>query len=315
MFQKFWEASRRFERSAGVAVTEDIVRPLLWASRARFAVAAAPVPFCQVPFFRRPHEAVAIVQRVCNAYPGMAQEAQEVTALIRELNASVANPLFDQLEKLCAEQGIGSATIVVRSEKLIESCREILSSRLGSGPWNVIAPGDLRDPRTYARLVFIGPTSWFPDYVFAAPRAAELHVISYAWLLRSWRPLRVFIGGGALEEREVTDERQSRLMPEPIESWPEPDWGEIERRALEESEPTSKYGDEATEGRLFLLDHGLAVFLDVSHRSTSLVIDPEADEDARVRRVLSDEIGVGTFLLRRTESGGDYVLPLADQVS
>ncbi|MEP7013727.1 MAG: hypothetical protein ABJC13_25685, partial [Acidobacteriota bacterium] len=102
---------------------------------------------------------------------------------------------------------------------------------------------------------------------------------------------------------------------EPIEPWPEPDWEEIKRRAFEESDPAAtKHGHDAVEARLFLLGQGLAVFLDVSHRSKSLVIDPEADDEARVTRILSDEILPGKFLLQRTEGGGDYIVPLADKI-
>lgn len=316
LFQSFWEGSRRLERAAGAAVGEDIVRPLVRATRARFALAAAPLPFCQHAFFRQPLGADSIVERVCRAYPSMAQEAREVADLIRRLAVSDANPLLDRLEQLCQEQGLASegGAVVVRAGNLREACQSLLETRPELSHWDVVDPQDLRGARTFSRLALIGPTSWFPDYVFGAPRAAELHVITYGSLLRSWRPQSGFVGGPAPERPEALSESRSQLVHEPVEPWPEPDWEEIERRALEESDPSARHGQDVVEARLFLLGQGLAVFLDVSHRSTSLVIDPKADDDARVKRVLSDEIEPGEFLLHRTEGGGDYIVPLANQI-
>lgn len=313
LFERFWRVCCAFERTAGPAATEDIVRPLFRASRARFGAAATPLSFDQLVFFRGVEDPATVVDKVRAAYPGMAREAQELAGLVGELSASVASPLFERLEALGYERGIEAATIVVRAPKLLESCRDRFNSSPILSSWDVIAPDALREAREYGRLFFIGPTGWFPDYVFAAPRAAELHVISYAWLLRSWSRRREFIGALGASEEAIGDRPQT-LDVEPIEQWPQPDWAEITRRGLDLAEPGTLNDQDEAEARLFLLGCELAVFLDVSDGSTSLVIDPDSDDAARVLRVLSDEIEPGTFLLLRTEGGGDYIPPLADKL-
>jgi hypothetical protein len=316
LFRTFWEASRRLERAAGEASGEDIVLPLIRATQARFAIAVTPLPFSGFAYFRGPTDSGSLVDRLCLVYPAMAPEIRDFAIAMRALAASAENPLLDQITHVCTEFGAESdgGAVVVRSQSVADRCRPYFDSQADFTNWEVVDPHELRGPRTYLRLVLAGPTTWFPDHVFGSPRAPELHVVSYAWLLRSWRPQSLFVGGSWVQVPRGRSEPPEWEPAEPVESWPELDWGEIERLAIESSGDGLEHPHDAVEARLFLLGEGNAVFLDVSQGSTSLVIDPDAEDDDRVKRVLTDEIAPGTFLLRRTEGGGEYIIPLADKI-
>ncbi len=313
LFHEFWLTSCELDAALRVAGNDELLRQLQRVSRIRFEFAAAPLPFNHPALLRRLSEVTgdALYRKVSLVYPSLAPIVSRFLNLLRELTSCETAPLLDCLRGLVGLDG--SATVVTREAKYVEAACSVIHESLGH--CEVIDVAELRTACLFERLFIIGSLLWFPDHVFSAPRAPEVHVIAYQWLSRRWQPQQAFLESTAVSEEHASpDIPQVRSEDRELDNWPELDWREISRQALQNSPEAGKSSQDFVETRLFSLSDGLAVFLDVSNRSTSLVIDPEADGDARVRRVPSDEIEIGTFLLRRTEGGGDYILPLADQI-
>ena len=72
--------------------------------------------------------------------------------------------------------------------------------------------------------------------------------------------------------------------------------------------------DEVVLAKLFLLENDWAAFLDTDESASVDVIDLEEEVTKRVRRVQVRDIQTGMYILLRTEGGGDYIVPVADQL-
>lgn len=316
LLQKLCKVGFRFENATLGTATEDFLRPLVRDARTiRFELATSPLAFNDSAIGQRLSTAKydGLLRKASLAYPEHIANAEELVTLLREILSSDANPLLDALEPF-GGQGIA---LVILKPRLADAVRAALRTRPKTRLVEVITPEALRVPKIYQRLIVCGPTRWFPDYVFSAPRASELHVVSYRWQHAQWAPNSPFLAHAsdvpaATAPGSVPAARDGDVANE---NWPDLDWEAIARRALEgpNGEP-ARQGQELLETRLFSLSGGFAVFLDVTNRSRSLVIDPAADGVQQVRRVFSDDIEPGTYLLLRTEGGGDYIVPLADQI-
>jgi hypothetical protein len=316
LLQRLCKVGLRFENATRATASEDFLRPLVRDARMiRFELATSPLAFNDVAIGQRLSTAKydGILRKASLAYPEHIESAEELVSLLREVIASDANPLMDALEAF----GGRETALVILKARLLEAVRAALRTRSNTRLVEVMTPEALRAPKAFQRLIACGPARWFPDYVFSAPRAAELHVISYRWQHAQWAPHSPFLALASDVPAGTVPSGSSVARDEDgaNEKWPELDWEAIARHALEgtSGEPM-RQGQELLETRLFSLSGGFAVFLDVTNRSTSLVIDPAAHGIEQVRRVLSDDIEPGTYLLRRTEGGGDYIVPLADQI-
>lgn len=316
LFRRFWAKACQLERAAAEAGEDDILRTLLRQTRrVRYELSSSPLLFSDPVIARglSGQERADLLNRISQAYPSLAAEANELVALTEELFRSDTNPLLDRVELLDARNG--SSALVIRKSRLLEAVEVTTRTRAATSRLQVVDPESLHGATIWDRLILVGPVPWFPDYVFSAPRANEIHVISFRWLGSRWRPHATFI---TLGQPPPVDDRSTsgELDTTEVGNWPDVDWQGITERALgDESDEAARAQQDLVEARLFTLNAGLAVFLEVTKGSTSLVIDPrEEDEMSRVRRVISDEIAPGTFLLLRTEGGGDYIVPLADQI-
>jgi hypothetical protein len=72
--------------------------------------------------------------------------------------------------------------------------------------------------------------------------------------------------------------------------------------------------ESTTESRLVLLANGFGAFLDIAEHAYVYVIDPEAPDLERIRRVHTSELAPGMYVLLRSEGGGDYVASIANNL-
>jgi hypothetical protein len=71
---------------------------------------------------------------------------------------------------------------------------------------------------------------------------------------------------------------------------------------------------EESEAKLLVLEQGLAMLVPASEQSAELVIDLRPEATKLVHRVRASDLEVGMAILVRTDGGGDYVVPAADQI-
>jgi hypothetical protein len=310
-----------FQKSLGEATEDTFWRPFLRRLRRyRFEACAAPLPLDH-PVLWRDETAHSLERQLadCEAiYPAFAKQARDLLAQAVALSVDQANPLMDALADVIGGEDRPRTAVALKEPRLIPATESELAG-LGPSRVQAVSASQLRGSAEWDILVVIGPARWFPEYVFSAPRAPGIHVVQYEWIGDGWNLEPSFLTSvaslpakgigsavGAGEDALGVVEAQALL--------PKFNWDDISARGSTVAREASEQEEEEVEARLFVLEGGWAVFLDADETSSALVIDLEADEATRIGRSSVDQIGPGMHVLLRTEGGGDYIVPVADQI-
>lgn len=285
--------------------------------RYRFELCAAPLPFNH-PSIYSPTSFEALENHLnkCNLlYPAVYDKtAHELIALAYKLVNSADNPMMDFIDSNKA-LGYGERILLIKELRMVPAVEGILAEYPILRDISINIPSHLRGPECYAKMIVIGPTRWFPEYVFHAPRSRNISVLHYDWIMDQLEPDQVFLSEQD-EERMAGESTRIRgraiesLLPE--ELLPRVDWNQISTSLSGASPFDAKQED--VMAKLFLLEGGMAVFLDAEEGASSIVIDLEEEDESQIRRTPVSDIRHGVFVLLRTEGGGDYIIPLADRI-
>jgi hypothetical protein len=309
-----------FYSELGELVGEDYWRKfLIPLKRLQFGLCAAPFPkdyrFDRVSTIAgelRQH-----LQFCPKLYPDLAGTAFTILDLLAELLDEPRDPLLDNLLELTsAEQKVAW---VIKESRLISNVEELVAE-LDLPDLSVIHPFQLKNISCYDQIIVIGPSRWFPESIFTAPRANQIDILIFDWIRDRWKPQNVFVSphksSGAsnrnhitVEERE-TSNRWDNVDPQNLLI--------IVDQASSLASTLNNEGDrdeyERVEAVCMFLENDWAVFIEGSEGAKTLVIDPDEDTDSRIARVLVKEIRSGMFILVRTGGGGDYIVPVADKI-
>jgi hypothetical protein len=285
-----------------------------------FTYCSAPLPFSEAAEVLRVDWSKLDRQvRLCQQlFPDFEERLATLVRQVQELSHETDSPFIQPLERLC--RGGGEFALVLRDIRMNVPVAGYLSRSPTLQNVRVVSAQQLRGARLCDVLFAIGPCGWFPEYVFFAPRAASIHVLSYQWIRDAWNPGPVFLGnsgsphgkkcihllgvmpqvGGIGVRTDPADILAGDLLP------PLPNFS----HAAAQSRPN----DETVLARLCHLSGHRAVFVAADEGATSLVIDASESGHAALRRMKLDELMPGYFILLRTSGGGDYIVPLADRI-
>jgi hypothetical protein len=286
--------------------------------RLRFELCAAPFP--EAYRFERISTIVGELQhhlRLCpKLYPDLGSNASAILDLLTKLLDRPQDPLLDKLLELTdAEQKIAW---VIKESRLIPHVEELVAT-LNLPRLNVVHPLQLRDLTCYDQLIVIGPSRWFPEYVFTAAHASQIDILIFDWIKDRWKPQNVFVSPHkssghsnrkyiAVEERE-TSSRWDGIAPENLLII-------VDKASSVTSTLNREDRDEYEDvvAKCMFLEDDWAVFIEASEGTKTLVIDPDEDADNRIARIFVKEIKPGMFILARIGGGGDYIVPVADKI-
>jgi len=317
---KFCLSLKRFEHILGENTDDPywkaFMSPL---KRYRFELCAAPL-FLNSP----PSQTLSSIRalkhsalRCKNLFPqfdGYAQDILEQIFSLLELNES---PLLDFLDSKVRPDKSSDTAILLKESYLIPSAEEVLKSHHVLHRIPLLAPVQVRRGNCYKNLFVIGPSRWFPSYVYSAPRAFKLNLVRYGWIKETLRVEPVFIGSKdyKAEPEKSTQETIYVTEEEYLSSEdliPKIDWGSISRKVT--GHLSREAGQEEVNARLFLLEGEKAVFLDTEENSSVLIIDLDEEEQHRVKRISANNISPNNYVLLRTSGGGDYIINIADWI-
>ncbi|MEW5953171.1 MAG: hypothetical protein AB1815_05370 [Bacillota bacterium] len=334
-FGQFCLRLKQFERLLGDASGDGFWRPLLLKlKRYRFEMCASPLPFDHPAVF--PPSLSALLYKTLKqcqeVYPGYVEHLENLLLCLKTLAESSANPLLDSLAGLFNRNGMHKTALLLKESRLIPFTEKIIQPNIYNYV-DCINIQQYRGPKCYQAVIVIGPARWYPEFIFSAPRATEIHLLSYKWIMDKWKLRPVF----AASFNNASDESPGRqrtgnesVVPEvkmliadtyidcdeilPAINWDEISSG-ISKKHFQDGTGT---GYETVEAKLFLLEGLAAVFLDGNAKV--LVIDLDEDEgdddkeEARVKRIHAEAVQEGMYLLLRTSGGGEYIIPVADQI-
>lgn len=232
------------------------------------------------------------------------------------LNAVALISMFD-------DSSTTRRALLVKESRLVPFAESALASQVTTRHIEVITPSQLATGRCFTHMIVVGPSVWYSDAVFSAPRANRLDILRFRWIKDSWRPKNAFLGAIPASAQQTVHDTVAPHEPvdddavwlEPEELLPSANLAE----ALAAFDHTSgvSIGDDdedMVDARGYYLAGGMAVFLEAEEKTSVLTIDPNEDDRRRVKRLPAGEIEPGVYILLRTAGGGDYVIPIADRL-
>lgn len=257
-------------------------------------------------------------------FPNFFLRLQELVDRVSALLAISDNPLLEKILELTSYEGSAKHAILLKEAYLLPTVEELVGAEDSLQQVEFVNKYQLRGSQCYQKLFVVGPHYWFPEYIFRAPRAEEIHYIHYSWISDTWEVQPVFI-------KPTRSQSTSKDVSAPTSTFndnksegqeqgevPEINWHILSAKVMKS--PADDRSLELVPSRLYLLAGDHAVFLETNEHARVLTLDLEAGEDGeeeemqQVRRVPISKLQVGMFLLLRTEGGGDYIIPIANRL-
>lgn len=246
-------------------------------------------------------------------YPSEEKSARLLLEYLEQLLYEPEEPLVAKLQEI--SRGVGNVAWLIKESRLVAPVEQLLQTLKFS---NIIAvhPIQLKELRYYDQIIAVGPARWFPEHIFTAPRAREIHFVIFDWIYDNWQPQNVFVAPYKASNYDQIEQTllyttESRIHSKPI---PADTTFDFESRIFSVRTTLSNLpsnDDELVEARALLVDGGQVVLVDADEDSSILVIDIDEISD---NRIMGQQIEVGMFILVRDGSGGDYIIPFADRI-
>jgi hypothetical protein len=297
------------------------------ARRLAFAFCSAPLPFAHAAALtgidrNKVNRQVRLCQQL---FPDAHEALASLVQKLEQLSAETSSPLIAPLEDL-HRQG-GELSVVMRNPRMNQAVAAYFAGNAALRNAKVVSAAQLRGAHVCDVLAVIGPCGWHPEYVFSAPRAPAIHVISFRWIRDAWKPGPILLHNseapqakhrnhciGTIPKIGGESARDNATPPDilPLDLLPPV-------RVFASSGPLGAGSQrdssaETVPARLCHLSGARAVFIAADDGASSLIIDTSEMGRAVVRRAPAGELEPGQYLLLRTSGGGDFVAPLADRI-
>ena len=304
--------------SLGECVNDDFWSdPVRRLKKLRFELSAAPL---SQEYFNKRIESIigklTALQILCDlVYPDSAVHLDSIIKILGLLKESNLTLLQSQLLDYLNEAPKMETAVLVKDTHFIQEAETEFSELLSHCMYNFISQDTLRGDQVYMRLAVVGPFHWYEDFVFSAPRAQEIRVFKYSFIRSSWKyetPFAASVSYKRPARKEIIEEEEAEAIDANV-LLIKPEIDAVLQSALAELK-NSSMEELYTEAYLYLLEDNWAVFLE-TEGATVLTID--TDDSAHfygITRLRPTELEKGMFVLLRTEGGGDYVRPIADQI-
>lgn len=295
--------------------------------RLAFAFCSTPMPFASAASLAgidwiRINRQVRLCQ---HQFPDSYELLASLVTKLEQLSVEQSTPLIGPLEELAAQSG--RLSVVMRNPRMNKAVATYFAENPSLRSTKVVSASQLRGAHACDALAVIGPCGWHPEYVFSAPRAPAIHVISFRWIRDVWEPGPILLhdsdasaarhGGHRIGAVPRIRGEAPRSEPSPSDIVPLDLLPPMPAFVCNISSGSGMYSHSSAEtvpARLCHLSGGRAVFVASDDGATSLIIDTSEMGRAAVRRAPVDELEPGQYLLLRTSGGGDFIAPLADRI-
>jgi hypothetical protein len=312
--RRFSVSVREVQQQLGKDAADSYWRPVVARlRRIRWELATVPLPLAH-PAFGIADGVAFLAERLrdCDrVFPDYASAAYDTIVLLEELGRSGEDPLGDAVRALRLPPE--ASVLVLRDQLHVLPVEQALA---GPARIAVATPTQLaRAPLVYGDGAVIGPASWFPREVFAAPKALRIEVIQFAWLRDPAVTTGLFAGGemgpggeGSLladysgRGKQGTNLGSADLIPIT-------DWAAIASRTGGAA-PAGEERADTVEAYLLLLASGEAVYLEAEEGSRAYVV--ELGTVKELQMVPTRSIVPGMYVVVRVGGEGDYIPAIAD---
>ena len=186
---KFLRSLRVLVQSLGDEAEDEYWRQTLGPIRKlAFAFCSVPVPFAQAAAttgidWAKVQRQIRLCQQL---FPDSHEILANLVQKLERLSLDSGSPLIGPLEELLRQSG--SLRVMIRNPRMNQAAAAYFAGNPRLRHAGIVSATQLRGAHTCDVLATIGPCGWFPEYVFSAPRAPAIHVISFRWIRDGWKP-------------------------------------------------------------------------------------------------------------------------------
>jgi len=292
-----------------------------------FVLCSTPLPF------NRAAEASRIdwikldrqVRQCQQLYPDSHTTLSDLVQKVRALSEEACSPFTKPLELLCRKND--EVSVIIRNPRMNQTVAAYFATNALLQHVKIVSERQLREAHMCEALIVFGPCKWFSDYVFLAPRAQCVHVMSFRWMYDLWKLEPVFLSGTQSNE-DKSYKHSIGILPKfaglttlPNSSLPNldpqdllPPMSAFRKEMLYKAGWQPSSSDELVSAKYCVLSGRRAVFVPANESAKQIIIDPAGLGDSIVRRVPVNALEPDFCLLLRTSGGGDLIVPLADRI-
>jgi hypothetical protein len=284
--------------------------------RAARELATVPLPPGHASLgLRESAQFIAARLRNCESvFPAHAAAAVYLADSLAEISEQEsADPLGAAARLLC--EGPGSTVVILRDARHAGALEGRLAGLSGV---TVRAAAELdASSQIYGRGVAIGPSSWFPRQVFAAPKAQEIHVVQFDWLRDPPMDVGLLPSSDAAEQESwrglqgYDGSRSGGESMAPEELLPVTDWAAIAAGTGAGGDQDADRPD-SVNAYLFLLASEQAVYVEADDGSRAYIVELGASKELHL--VPTRAILPGSYMVTRVGGDGDYIPAIADSL-
>lgn len=280
----------------------------------RFVLSASPLPFSAHSELINSKDLNRLSHQCKLMYQELKNDIDMVLQSYEELRTSTERPVLDFLtENLKDKRSTG---LVLKTASDLNAIEEILKRTfLWDKSISVVTPSKLKKSNFFERIFILGPTYWYPDYLFHCPRSSSIEIILYDW--QSYHAPRMeyftnthsrfssLLQGCNIHMKDTSDidDRESIEVSAQFIDYKKVEKNLANRPILAEAEYVSAKLIGLADGKgIFFEDHSLKNIWTISMQSKEPISKCSVNE-------LDNE----SYLLIRTGSGRDFIQIKADE--
>ncbi|MBY0204669.1 hypothetical protein [Paenibacillus cucumis (ex Kampfer et al. 2016)] len=158
----------------------------------RFILSASPLPFSSHKDMFSGSELTRLSIQCKLMYPNLKNDIELVMDSYRVLHNSSEKPVLEYLRSNFNDKI--STGLVIKTAIDLNTIEEVLKRTfITHNTFTIVTPSKLKKNNFYKRLIILGPTYWYPDFVFNCPRSQTIEIISYDWQLFRAPTMQYFI--------------------------------------------------------------------------------------------------------------------------
>ncbi|MNW40390.1 hypothetical protein D3C74_175030 [compost metagenome] len=247
-------------------------------------------------------------------YPSLREAIDIVLKKYEKLRYSSEKPVLEYLRSNFNDKI--DTGLVLKTVSDLNAVEEALRRTfMIKNSFNLVTPSRLKKDFFYERLIIVGPTYWYPDYIFHCPRSQNIEILYYDWQLYRDPRLEYLINskfrvstlhqGCKIHANKSIDP----ALPELIEVSDQiVDFEKVEQNLLSKSTVTTS---ECVKAKLVGLTDAKGIFFEYHSIRNIWTISLHSKE--QVAKCSINELDTNNYLLIRTSTGRDYIQIKADE--
>ncbi|MGA4719753.1 hypothetical protein [Fictibacillus nanhaiensis] len=286
----------------------------------RFYICASLISFNEFTNFLEKEKLDQLYNRCCNLFPNIISELENCYFEFNTLVKLEENPMLDYINNNINKNLYTG--VLLKSTFDYEATNSLIQSIFVKNNCRLIGSQILKTDTFFDQIIIIGPTRWFPYFIYNSPHAPKVHTITYKWLERkfeedlylerSTNKSTIFSGRKIIFNDQLfqKDELEDVILETNIENT-------LDHKIIEKqlSNITKKtiINEEVVPAKLVVLSNDRGIFFeDVSLKNIfSIYSDPYG---FTIGKTSINEIEKNSYILVRTGTKQDLIRAKADEI-